>query len=135
MRAVGSVMQKAASQMPEGPEATRAVARPPAVMVATEVVADAQVTEPVRSWVVESEKIRRAACRKREQMSRVGGGGVKTIDVTTGAEAVSEDGLAVEAEHVQVINEAVGGTCGRSPGLARGRPGGRRSIARLRRRQ
>ena len=39
----------------EVPLEATAVARPPVVMVATEVVADAQVTVPVRFWVELSE--------------------------------------------------------------------------------
>src|SRR5262249_57458064 len=65
-----------------------AVASPAAVMVATEVVAEAQVTEPVRSCVEPSEKVPVAVNCRVCPLATLGLAGVTAIDCRTAADTV-----------------------------------------------
>ena len=67
----------------------RASARPAAVIVAAEVVADAQVTWPVRSSVVPSERVPVAVNCWVSPLGRLGLAGVTAMDWSTGAVTVS----------------------------------------------
>src|SRR5690349_4978826 len=74
--------------MVDVPVAT-AVARPAVVMVATVVVADAQVTEPVRSWVELSVKVPVAVNCCLSPLATLGLAGVTAIDCRAAAVTVS----------------------------------------------
>ena len=65
------------------------VARPAAVIVATEVVAEAQVTCPVTSWVDWSEKVPVAVKDSVLPLGTLGSAGVSAIEITTAGLTVS----------------------------------------------